>query len=155
MSVEQFTSHDVFAMLRPEQVNAVSESAEEVTFEAGDFVFRRGEPATFMFVVLEGQVALRMTGSEGVSLLIDEVPPGVLFGSCVCMELDAYSLDATCTSRSRLLKIRAATLKGMMDADLKLGYALQTSISRIYFKRYLETMRKLQAIVQSLPLETA
>jgi len=34
-----------------------------------------------------------------------------------------------------------------------MGYTIQTMISRVYFKRYLDTMRKLQAIVQSIPLE--
>jgi hypothetical protein len=34
-----------------------------------------------------------------------------------------------------------------------MGYALQTRISAVYFGRYIETMRKLQAITLSLPIE--
>jgi len=34
-----------------------------------------------------------------------------------------------------------------------MGYAIQTLVSRVYFKRYIDTMRKLQSIVQSIPLE--
>ena len=40
-----------------------------------------------------------------------------------------------------------------MDEDLLMGYAMQRRISQIYFERYLETMRKLQGIVMSLPLD--
>ena len=32
-------------------------------------------------------------------------------------------------------------------------YAIQQLISRVYFKRYLETAHKLQAVVQAMPLE--
>ena len=47
----------------------------------------------------------------------------------------------------------AATLKELMDTDLVMGYAIQTKISRIYFNRYLDTMKKLQSIVMNLPVE--
>jgi CRP-like cAMP-binding protein len=96
-----------------------------------------------------------MVRPDGVSVLIDEVTGGAIFGSCVCFQIDSYTLTAQCTEDSRILKIRASTLKKLMDDDLVMGYAIQTMISRVYFRRYIDTMRKLQAIVQSIPLETA
>ena len=153
MQTAQLESHEIFQLLRPEQVNVLSGAAEEVSFEAGDTVFLRGEPATDFFVVLEGHVALRMLRADGMSVLIDEVTEGALFGSCVCFQIDAYTLTAKCTEDSRILKINASTLKKLMDDDLVMGYAIQTMISRVYFKRYIDTMHKLQAIVQSIPLE--
>ena len=41
-----------------------------------------------------------------------------------------------------------------MDQDLLMGYTIQTQISRIYFNRYIDTMKKLQSIVMNLPLES-
>lgn len=151
----QIASHEIFQMLRPEQVSSLSSAAEEITLSAGDVVFRQGEPAEFLYGVLEGQVALRLGDPHGVSVLIDDVGPGAIFGSCVCFQISAYTLSASCSADCRLLKINAATLKKLMDDDLMLGYSIQTMISRAYFKRYIDTMRKLQAIVQSLPLQVA
>ena len=48
----------------------------------------------------------------------------------------------------------AATLKKLLDEDPVMGYAVQMLISRVYFNRYIETMRKLQSIVMNLPLES-
>jgi len=155
MTIEQFTGHDIFQLLRPEQVNALSEAAEDVSYKAGETIFRRGDRAEFLYVVLGGQVSLRMPRAEGVSLLIDEATKGAMFGYGVCIQLDTYSLTAKCTEDSRLLKIKADTLKRLMDQDLVMGYAIQTTISRVYFERYLETMNKLQAVVQSIPLGVA
>lgn len=149
----QLLGHDVFRMLRPDQVRAISETAREISLKSGDTVFRRGDAADDFFVVLEGQVALRLLPKEGLSLLIDEVHPGAIFGSCVCFQLDSYSLTAQCTEDSKLLKARAATLKKLLDDDPVLGYAVQTLISQVYFKRYLDTAQKLQAILRSMPLE--
>ena len=71
----------------------------------------------------------------------------------MCFQLVTYSLNAQCTRDSKLLKIESATLKELMDRDLLLGYTLQTQISRIYFRRYIDTMKKLQSIVLNLPLQ--
>ena len=153
METAQLESHEVFQFLRPEQINLLSSGAEEVSFGDGDTIFRSGEPADDFFVVLEGQVALRLLRPDGVSVLIDEVTGGAIFGSCVCFQIDTYMLTAQCTEKSRILKIKAPTLKKLMDDDLVIGYSIQTLISRVYFKRYIDTMRKLQAIVHSIPLE--
>ena len=68
-----------------------------------------------------------------------------MFGSCICFQLIDYSLNAQCTADSKLLKIESATLKELMDRDLLLGYTIQTQVSRIYFNRYIDTMKKLQS----------
>ncbi len=143
MPTTQLMSHDVFQYLRPDQVDAISSAAKEITPVAGTFLFRHGEPAEDFYVLLEGQVRLRLPRSDGGSTLIDEVTEGAIFGSCVCFQIDTYMLNAQCIQDSRILKIKASTLKKLMDADLVMGYAIQTLISRVYFKRYVETMGKL------------
>ena len=143
MPTTQLMSHDVFQYLRPDQINVISSAAEEITLDAGAFVFRSGEPAEDFFVLLEGQVRLRLPRPDGGSTLIDEVSEGAVFGSCVCFQIDTYLLNAQCTQDSRLLQINAKTLKRLMDADLVMGYAVQSLISRVYFRRYVETMEKL------------
>jgi signal-transduction protein with cAMP-binding, CBS, and nucleotidyltransferase domain len=153
MATEHLIGHDLFELLRPDQVRAISETAEEISLFAGDTVFQRGEKADYLFAVLDGQVALRLTSKEGLSTLIDEVTRGAIFGSCICFQFESYSLTARCTEDSRLLKIRAATLKKLLDNDPVLGYEVQKLISRIYFKRYVDTAQKLQAILRAIPVE--
>ena len=155
MAIEKLDRHDVFQFLRPDQVKTISDVAEVVWFTAGETVYLKGADADHFYIVLEGQVSLRLPGHRGVSIQIDELTAGAIFGSCVCFQLLDYSLDAQCTQDSRLLKISSATLKELMDQDLVLGYAIQTQISRIYFQRYIATMNKLQSIVMNLPLEPA
>jgi len=154
MQTEQLTGHDVFELLRPDQIRTISETAEELLLKAGDTVFRRGERADDFYIVLKGQVALRFPTREGLNLLIDEVGRGAIFGSCVCFQIDRYTLTAQCTEDSKLLKIPAAALKQLLDDDPVLGYAVQTMISRAYFKRYIDTAQKLQAVLRIMPVDT-
>lgn len=154
MAVEQLDRQEVFQFLRPDQVMTISDAAKVLEFGTGDTIYRKGQRAEYFYIVLDGQVSLRLPGGSGVSIQVDEVTRGAMFGSCVCFDLVNYSLTAQSSSDCRLLRIEAATLKELMDKDLVMGYAIQTQISRIYFNRYLDTMKKLQAIVMNLPLET-
>jgi len=83
MTEKQLSSHEVFKFLRPEQVNAISVNAEEISIKSGGAVYHQGEKAEYLYALLSGQVALRLTKEEGVSLLIEELTDGALFGSCV------------------------------------------------------------------------
>ena len=137
------------------QVEGPGDVAQVMDYETGETIYERGTKAEHFYVVLDGQVSLRLPGQSGVSIQIDELTEGTIFGSCVCFQFLEYSLDAQCTRDSKILKIESATLKELMDQDLLMGYTIQTQISRIYFNRYIETMKKLQSIVMNLPLETA
>jgi CRP-like cAMP-binding protein len=150
---DRLDKNEVFRFLGPDQIRAISDAAEVVEYRAGETIYHQGKPADHFFVVLKGQVSLRLPGRSGVSIQIDELSDGAVFGSCVCFQLATYSLNAQCTRDSSLLKIDSRTLKEMMDDDLLMGYTIQTQISRIYFKRYIDSMKKLQSLVMNLPLE--
>jgi len=150
---ERLVAHEVFSFLRPEQVDAISERAERIRLPAGAIVYEQGARADHLYTVLDGEVTLRLPGQDGFNVVIDQLRRGEMFGSCVCFQRDSYALTAQCATDSELLKIESSALKELMDGDLVMGYALQTRLSAVYFGRYLETMRKLQAITMSLPIE--
>jgi len=151
---ERLESQDVFGFLTPKQVDSISNAAEKVHHAAGDTVYAQGEPSEFIYVVLEGEVMLRLPGKGGLSVPLDVATPGAMFGSCLCFGIETYSTTAQCTRDSKLLKIEATALSDLMDEDTRMGYAMQRRLSQIYFKRYLSTMGKLQTVVMSLPIET-
>lgn len=152
--VDHLTAHEVFEFLRPDQVNAISEASERVTYAAGDIVYERGAKAHHLYTVLQGQVTLRLPGRGGISIVIDQLAKGEMFGSCVSLLAETYALTAQCTEDSVLLRIKSSALKSLMDKDPVMGYATQSRISEVYFSRYVETMRKLQAIVMNIPIES-
>jgi CRP-like cAMP-binding protein len=152
MSVESLKRDEVFEFLRPDQVDALSNAARLVRFGTGQIIYQKGEPAQNIYIVLSGQVSIRLPGDRGVSVMIDELTQGDIFGSCVSFALDSYVLTAQCTDDCELLCIKASALKELLEEDPRMGYAIQSKISEIYFRRYVEAMNKLQAIVMNIPL---
>jgi CRP-like cAMP-binding protein len=150
---ERLESHEVFSLLRPEQVDSIHDASQVVRYSEGATVYSQGENADYIYVVLEGEVTLWLPGKGGVSVPVDQVTPGVMFGACKCFDIETYSTTAQCTHESRILKIDALALRDLMDDDHRMGSVLQRRMSGVYFKRYVETMRKLQSIVMNLPVE--
>jgi len=144
------SSHDVFSFLRPQQIKKVSEVSEVISVKAGNPVFSHGEPSEFLFAVLEGAVRLQLPRGNEEDLKIEDLSTGILFGSCMCFDRKSYALTAVALEDARVLKIDAAGFKKVMDDDLTVGYPVQRMISRTYFSRYLETMKKLQLMGESV-----
>jgi CRP-like cAMP-binding protein len=154
MSTRSLKRDTLFEFLRPDQVDVLSNTAEMISLSSGQEVYQKGEPATFVFIVLKGQVTLRLPGKGSVSILIDELTEGDIFGSCVSFALDSYTLTAQCTEDCELLRIHASVLKDLLDQDPRMGYAIQSKISEIYFRRYVEATNKLQAVIMNIPLQS-
>jgi CRP-like cAMP-binding protein len=147
------TQRDLFGVLTPDHVHAISDVAEKVRVKAGKTVYTKGEKASWFFVILKGEIALRLPGAEDVSVHIAQLGRGSIFGSCLGFRRAAYAVTAQCTQDAELLKVENKVLKKMMDRDPRMGYILQAHLSDVYFSRYIDTMKKLQAIVTQLPLE--
>jgi hypothetical protein len=56
---------------------------------------------------------------------------------------------------SEVLKIEGKVLRQILDDNPVVGYAVQRRISQIFFKRYLNTMERLQTVVQAIPMGRA
>ena len=147
------TSQEVFGFLTTDQVNAISENADRLSLQAGQMVYDIGDPAVDFFIVLDGEVTLRLPGQGGGSVIIDQLRRGAIFGGALAYTRSSYALTAQCTGDSELLRIRSGVLKSLMEEDLMMGYHLQAYVSNAYFNRYIDTMEKLQAIVLNLPIE--
>lgn len=147
------TSQEVFGFLTPDQVHTISENAERLTLQAGDVVYQRGDEAKDFFIVLSGDLALRLPGRGGVSVVIDQLQRGAVFGGALSFNRTSYALTAQCTEDAEVLRVKSGVMKTLMERDLKMGYHLQAFISNAYFNRYIDTMKKLQAIVMNIPME--
>lgn len=146
-------AQDVFSFLRPDQVNAISDASERMTCKPGELVYEKGDKAEDIYVVLDGEVTLRLPDNGGLNLVIDHLGKGALFGGPLGHKRRAYALSAQCTQKAKLLKIDVGVMKKLMDRDERMGLYLQRHIANAYFNRYVDTMKKLQAIVRNIPLE--
>ena len=98
MATSQLLAEDVFSYLRPEQINAIHNVSEIIERRSGEVVYIQGEKAKSFYVVLDGEVALRLPGKKGLSLLIESLGRGAIF---VPVGPGAWHLASGLTGSSR------------------------------------------------------
>ena len=150
MAIERQQEVHVFEFLDPEHIEALRDASEVIDLEPGDLVYGQGYSASYFYIVLQGAVALRLPGRGSASILIEELAEGSMFGSFCSQALDSYFCSAKCMRETKLLRIPTAALDDVLMEDPRLGYAIQSRISRYFFKRYLESMKRMQSIVMSI-----
>jgi CRP/FNR family transcriptional regulator, cyclic AMP receptor protein len=70
----------LLADLDPEHVRQLLTIARRRTFQRGEVVFHRDDPADSLHLVARGRFAARVTTPQGDSVLLDVVGPGQAFG---------------------------------------------------------------------------
>jgi CRP/FNR family transcriptional regulator, cyclic AMP receptor protein len=70
----------LLADLPPEDVRQLLAIARRRTFDKGEVVFHRDDPADSLHLVARGRFAARVTTPQGDSVLLDVVGPGQAFG---------------------------------------------------------------------------
>jgi CRP-like cAMP-binding protein len=71
---------DLFGTLPPELVEELRGRTALAKFRRGDVLFAKGDPASQLYVVFSGRVAIVAAASDGRESVISVLGPGALFG---------------------------------------------------------------------------
>jgi len=115
----------LFESLTDEQIEQLVAIGEEVTFEAGTFLFREGEPADIFWVLLEGRVELlRRTGHDNAPYnVIDR--PGVWAGGFAAWSPGAaYLSTGVGAIPGRMLRVPSEALGAVVRTWFPFGVHL-------------------------------
>lgn len=86
---------------------------------------------------------------------MEDLIEGSIFGVSALTGTDRYLLNAECVTDSEVVRIEAKVLRQILDGNPRVGYATQRRISQVFFRRCVDIMERLQAVVQAIPLERA
>ena len=145
--------HDLFKSIAVEQVDKISGFSSLKKFHKGEGVYRHDAPATHVFVLVKGQVQLRLPGASGdFSIIVSKVEPGYLFGLSPLMGGNRYTVTAWCAADSEILAVEAKPLQAMLLQNPHVGHLFMSAVAKAYSERYLEMLRRLQAILNQIPV---
>ncbi len=141
---DMIMSLPMFNSLKHEELHTIRDWATVVTYKPSEFIFKQGNPAEFMYVVLEGNIELLTLGGDGTIVVVKLHKPGEYFGE---MELrpdskGKYSLYARSCKESRIIKIPKEYFRLLISRDSKLADNLN-AIHKIKKLRIKELQTKL------------
>jgi len=123
------TDSPVFSELGPDHLELIAGCARNVGFEAGDRIFREGDPADHFYLVRHGLVALEQYVPNRGVLTVETASAGEIVGWSWLVPPYRWQLSARAVEATRAVEFDGACLRGKCDTDPELGYRLLGRIS--------------------------
>ncbi len=102
---------------------------------AGEVVFREGEEARDMFVVLSGEIEVLKRSKRGVDARVALLGPGDWFGEMSILDVQPRSATVRALAPSRLLRITSADLDALYRFDVKAYSLIVLNLARELSRR--------------------
>ena len=123
---------DFFQGLTPNQIDRVAAVSEMQQFEGGHQVYRIGEPAKAVYVLVDGTVMMSIGFGGRNAKAGNIVRRGDVFGwAALTPGCNQRIATASCLSPCDILAVDGVGLMNLMEQDHTLGYRLMTQLTRL------------------------
>ena len=113
----------LFGALSDEVLEHLVKTLHEKRIGAGETVFREGEPAREMYVVLDGEMEVLKKSRRGRDQRVAILGPNDTFGEMSVIDMQARSATVRALAPSRVLRMSTEDMDALYRFDLK-SYAL-------------------------------
>ena len=129
----------VFAGLEPEQLELIAGCGHIESLDAGERLFREGDPAETFYLVRRGRVALTTHVPARGDVVIETLDAGEVIGWSWLFEPYRWHFDARAVEDAGVIVFDGACLRGKCDADHTLGYELMQRFAQVMIGRLQRT----------------
>lgn len=154
MSIDtMLKGHDLFRSLSVEETHRISDFSKVRTYAGGEVVFEFGSQCFHIFMLMDGLVDLRLPANPPeYSFVISKIEKGELFGLSPLFDSRKYTSTALCREKTEVLSIEAKPFRELLQKNHLAGFNIMSQVARIYFGRYIDVLKNLQAVVSQIPL---
>lgn len=125
LTVERLREVGIFGALSDEVLEHLGRTLNQRTHGPGEYIFREGDPAREMFVVLDGEMEVLKKSRKGRDTRVAILGPNDAFGEMSLIDVQPRSASVRTLGPSRLLRMTSEDLDALYRHDLK-SYALIT-----------------------------
>ena len=99
------------------------------SFASDEAIFKRGDSAQEMMVIIEGRVQISSPAMTGDKVIFATMMPGDVFGEMSLIDGHARSADATALEATEILTLERETFLGMLKHNAQLSLDLMNVMS--------------------------
>ena len=145
----EIVEKEIFSLLTSKQISEISEAAVIKDFEADQIIYDRKEVAKNLFILLEGEISLRVpsrddTSLESLSLEIENITQhGALFGTNLLFDVKIYMTRARVVKPSKVMILDAKKFLEIIQKN-KSEFIVMSYLAKVYFQRYVHAMKEFE-----------
>ena len=125
LTVDRLREIGLFGALSDPALERLTNGLAQLQFAPGEVVFKEGDAAREMFVVLDGELEVLKHSRKGRDARVAILGPNDAFGEISIIDVQPRSATVRALAPTRLLRIRTEDLDRLYRQDLK-SYAIIT-----------------------------
>ncbi len=136
-TLQELLAMPLFAGLSEEQVGRIAAQGREITCKRGEILFHEGDPAGHLYILLEGQVSLRVhltSRPESVTVAVLK-QPGQAFGWSGIVPPYHYTATALCDTACRLFALEGKAFMAELEKDPGMGFQVMRHVAEVIASR--------------------
>ena len=134
--------------LTPEQYDLLSALFERVGLPERTVLFRQGDPAVYMYLLLDGRAAVRYKPYDGPRITLTILHAGDVFGWSAVVGNRAYTSDVLSTTPVQVLRARGAALRNVCMQYPTAGKSILEKLAKAVSPRWVHSQRQVESILR-------
>jgi CRP/FNR family transcriptional regulator, cyclic AMP receptor protein len=143
--------HPFFSGLSRDDLALIAGCGQNVRFQAGEYVFREGDPSDRFYLIRHGRVALEIAAPGRGRITIQTLGAGEVVGWSWLVPPYRKQSDARAIELTRVTAFDGACIRRKCEADPRLGYELLKRFAQIIGQRLHATRLQLLDVYGSRP----
>jgi CRP/FNR family cyclic AMP-dependent transcriptional regulator len=138
----EVASHPFLRELSSDHLGKLANNAMKVRFQAGETIFREGDPANRFYLLKDGKVALESSSETGCTL-IQKIGAGDVLGWSWLFPPYYWHFDARALEATEAIFFYGTRLRELCEEDHDFGYELMLRTSDILIQRLTAARKQL------------
>jgi len=131
----------LFHDLSKEALDEVADALIEERFEEGTQLFKEGEPADSLFVLVKGRIRLKLGGKGTVTKVVSS--PGDAFGWSSLLHNDLYTASAVALTPVKVQRISGKAMNDIFERHPAAGVLFYRRMARLIRQRLIDSYKML------------
>ena len=139
---------ELFRGMSKDFIKEVMSTSIKESHDKGSLIFREGERAGHLYILLEGQINIRI--GDGWQMVSTVYHKGEVFGWSGIVGRQVYTATAECKEPTKLLKISVEKLQRILEKDQANGFVFYKRLAGILGDRLEHSYRMISCAVDLL-----
>src|SRR6056297_1245659 len=147
IKIEELKRIDMFANMPDHLVKIIRELSQLNIYDKDTMLFSQGENIDIFYMIVMGQVELKVPLDEDIDVVFDILQAGRSLGSSAMFSDAKASYTAICQEPCEIITLKGKTLQDLFNDNKEIGYYLMAGVAGQY-KRNMD--RRLRMILKTL-----
>lgn len=135
--------------LTGEQYALLLSLAETFAVSNGTVIFKQGDEAAYLYLILRGRVAIRYKPYDGPEITLTSLKAGDIFGWSSVVGNPTYTSDAISKTQIEMLRIRGADLRRLCTEHPTVGGSILEKLAEAVSPRWKNAKGQIQKLLQN------